>query len=313
MDSIVQLQPQLTQQIAQAVVEQRVSHAYLLLGENQLQTQQLGLWFAQALFCQQPAAGFPCGQCDHCRRITQRDFPDIVCLKTDKASLGVDEVRQAKLSLEQTGVEADHRLLLINSGAKLTPAAANSLLKFLEEPAGAVTTILEAPSTTTILPTILSRVQILTLTAAVDSNWQQQLQAQGYTAPDLKIIAQAHLENELGQDLTAVDFQKIRDLVQNWFQLLEEHPWTAFLEVGAKVKGSLENRQQQTIFLGLLEANFSRQIRQVADDGANLLVVRRLTESFLEARKYWQANVSLENSLEQLALQAVEIVKGSSL
>jgi DNA polymerase III subunit delta' len=92
--------------------------------------------------------------------------------------------------------------------------------------------------------------------------------------------------------------------------LLITNPQQAFIAVAASILPVIENRIQQQIFLSLLEWYFSQYLQQQAQQSA-WHQSRRLVEQFLHAQKLWQANVSFENSLEQLALIADSIIKGS--
>ncbi|MBA1434403.1 hypothetical protein [Bombilactobacillus bombi] len=311
MTTLISEQKQATQEIAQAIAHQRVSHAYLLTGADQLQTHQLGIWFCQALFCQHSQAGYPCLKCNHCRRIAQGDFPDVVSLQTDKKSLGVDDIRALKLEMGQSGIESNHRACLIKDAQKLTIAAENSLLKFLEDPAGPVTTILLAETTSAFLPTILSRVQIIQLTANGDQSLAQNLQAQGYSANDIELIQRLHLENLLLEGMSAAHFAKVKAQARSWFELVLTKPQQAFVSVAASVLPLIDNQVQQQIFMSLLEGQFSQYLNQQVTQARSLVRARRLTEQFLHAQRLWQANVSFENCLEQLALKVDFISKGS--
>lgn len=312
MTAIEQLQPQLTTQLAQTIVRQQVAHAYLMVGEDQSQTVQLGLWFIQALFCQDLHAGYPCKKCNHCRRIAQNNFPDVLWLTTTKASLGVDEVRPAKLEMEQSGLESSHRALVVQAAEKLTNASANSLLKFLEDPTGQVATVLLATNSTMILPTILSRVQILRLANnVVDQTWQAQLQKEGYSTQDIQILAAAHLDNDLTANLAATEFDQLKKLLQHWFDLLWQQPQLAFVEVGAKINKQVNQRPQQKIWWCLLEHLFSQALNQAAMQQTQLAQTQSAVEYFLQAKTYWKSNVSFENSLEYLALSMEAILQRS--
>lgn len=303
-ETINKMQPKATSELAHAIVNQQVSHAYLFVGDNQEQVLQLGEWFAQALFCEDLKDGYPCGICNHCKRIKNNEFPDVMYITTDKKSIGVDDIRDAKSEMGQTGIESDHRVFIIEHADRLTTAAANSLLKFLEDPVGNITTILLAPSATVVLPTIRSRVQVVNLADSADSDLAQQLKKNGYSDADLKMVHAAHLENLLLEsNVSAESIEKIRSAVKRWFGLLMDNSDSAFVEVGAKLTTILENREQQEIFMSLLENLFSSYLNTQIKNNSNLEIVTGNVDQFLQAKQMWSANVSFENSLENLALQ----------
>ncbi|UQS83930.1 hypothetical protein [Bombilactobacillus thymidiniphilus] len=307
--TIVQEQPQITAELAKTITTQHVVHAYLFTGSNQAQVQRVGIWFMQALFCPHAKEGYPCLQCNFCQRIQNNDFPDVLTLATDKKSLGVDDIREAKRELEQTSVEASGRILLIKQAEKLTTSAANSLLKFLEDPVGKVTALLLTKSVIAVLPTIQSRVQILSLADSVDTNLQVDLQEKGYSDNDLTIIQQAHLEDELMANIAGDKFKQLKQVAQTWVQQLAHNPWQAFIAVSTTILPAVENRLQQQLLLSLMEWYFSQQLNQAVDDHVKLQWAKQITMAFLHAKQLWTANVSLQNSLEQLALQATNLSK----
>ncbi|UQS82425.1 hypothetical protein MOO45_01690 [Bombilactobacillus folatiphilus] len=295
-------QPQATKQVANQIGEQRISHAYLIVGANPEQLNAFGEWFLQALFCPQVHDGYPCLACNYCQRISQQDFPDITWLATAKKSFGVDEMRAVKHAMEQTPLEGSRRVLVIEAAQKLTTAAANSLLKFLEDPSGQVTTILLANNAAAILPTILSRVQLLSLQDQADQNFNLQLQQREFAQSDIQLITDAHLENWVA-DLSPAQFDTIKKTATDWFKILQVRPGQAFINVSAKVLPNLDNQVQQQLFFNLLANVLSQQLMAVADDSSQRNVLERMMTLFLHAQKLWRANVSFENCLEQWALQ----------
>ena len=98
---------------------------------------------------------------------------------------------------------------------------------------------------------------------------------------------------------------------QSWFHLLLDNPLQAFVAVAASILPIIENRSQQEIFWNLLEWYFSQNLSEQTGSTSALMKSRQLGEQFLHAQKLWSANVSFENSLEQLALAADSISKGS--
>lgn len=80
----------------------------------------------------------PCGRCSECRRIADHGFPDVVEVAPDGASIKVDQIRFLKAEFSKSGVEGTRKIFIISDAEKMTASAANSLLKFLEEPSGDV-------------------------------------------------------------------------------------------------------------------------------------------------------------------------------
>lgn len=93
-----------------------------------------------------------------------RDYIDIVQYRTEKASFGVDDIREVITEVNKKPYEGDKKVIIINQGNKLTVQAQNALLKTIEEPPNGVYIIITCESGELILDTIKSRCQIHKLT-----------------------------------------------------------------------------------------------------------------------------------------------------
>lgn len=95
----------------------------------------------------------------------KKDFPfnhpDILTLTSEKPNLGIDLVRELKKRLARKPYQASERIVLIPQAEKLTLEAQNALLKTLEEPPKDTIIILTTPQKEALLPTILSRTQVI--------------------------------------------------------------------------------------------------------------------------------------------------------
>lgn len=152
----------LKEQIAHATLR----HAYLLSGAEGVGRRTLALRLAQAINCPQPAApGEPCRTCRTCRQIEAMQHPDLGVVQAEEggSTLKVDQVRELLYSLALRPYDARYRVALLLRFEQAHNAAANALLKTLEEPPSNVVIILTADSPEGLLPTIVSRCSVLRL------------------------------------------------------------------------------------------------------------------------------------------------------
>ncbi|MCS7179396.1 MAG: DNA polymerase III subunit delta' [Anaerolineae bacterium] len=140
-----------------------LSHAYLFTGPPGVGKGTLARALASALLCQ--GAARPCGACRACRLVAGGNHPDLFWVQpeSDPGTLKVEQIRELQRHLSRTPAMGSHRVAILDRFDQATPSAANALLKTLEEPPEFVVLILLAPDTDSLLPTIVSRCQVIPL------------------------------------------------------------------------------------------------------------------------------------------------------
>lgn len=141
------------------------AQTYLFSGAEGVGKRTVGYWFARLLLCagRAPDAADACGQCTSCRKAAAESHPDIVevSLLEKRATIGVEQAREVQRAARFAPIEGNWKIFLFTEAHRLTEQAMNSLLKLLEEPQDRRVFILMAPTRTALLPTILSRCQLL--------------------------------------------------------------------------------------------------------------------------------------------------------
>ena len=133
-----------------------VSHAYLFFGPEGVGKKLTAFGLAKAVNCLQQVGDF-CGSCDACRRIEKRIHPDFFFVEPDGTTVKVDQLRDLQASIRYRPYLARKKVCIIDQAEKMSPSAANSILKTLEEPPPDTIIILVSSSHDQILPTIRSR------------------------------------------------------------------------------------------------------------------------------------------------------------
>ena len=161
----------------------RLPHALLLAGPAQIGKRTLATALAAALIC--TAEQKPCGQCRACRLTAQGVHPDVRPVAADDSERGregvlkIDQIRAVQREASLAPMEAPRKVFILRELERANLPAANALLKTLEEPPPQVVLLLTSARPHALLPTIISRCQVLNLhslprqqiAAALTAHW----------------------------------------------------------------------------------------------------------------------------------------------
>lgn len=137
----------------------RLGHAILLVGALHTNLSEFAQRMFAVLFCK--AEKPPCGQCQSCELISINEHPDLIHLIPEKLNgvIKIDQIRLLQQNIFTQPQLGTRRGVIINPAEKMNGAAANALLKILEEPPKNTYFVLIAEHISTIPPTIISRCQ----------------------------------------------------------------------------------------------------------------------------------------------------------
>lgn len=191
---------------------QRLPHAILLHGVAGLGKRLFAQWLAQALLCDVRGVELkPCGQCASCKQCRAGSHPDLVLVVPEegKQQISVEQIRTANERLGMTSARHGYRLAIIEPAHQMTVAAANGLLKTLEEPGPRSLIILVTAQPSALPATIRSRCQQLGMSAPSPPEAQFWLEQQTG-----KPLAPELLTDACGAPLRALEY------AQGYFEVL---------------------------------------------------------------------------------------------
>ena len=150
-------QTHIIQTLKNAIVQNRIAHAYLFCGPRGTGKTSIAKIFAKTLNCTN-SQDAPCGVCENCKMAANGSHPDII--EIDAASNnGVDEVRNLIDKVKYAPMQGKYKIYIIDEVHMMTSGAFNALLKTIEEPPAHVIFIFATTEPNKVLPTIISRCQ----------------------------------------------------------------------------------------------------------------------------------------------------------
>jgi DNA polymerase-3 subunit delta' len=218
--------------LREAVRARRAAHAYLFVGPAGVGRRSLARSFAQFLNCERPD-GDACGECRTCRRIAEGNHPDVHLLdiearrflieppKDYKArEIPIEQIRALRQDASYPPYEGRAKVYIIADAERLSPGAANSLLKVLEEPPPAVTIILIAESTVPVPATLLSRCQVVRCSSIPTGDIARVLAAEHGVPPGRARILAALSGGRMARALALAQSDDLLEARETFLQLL---------------------------------------------------------------------------------------------
>lgn len=211
---------ELWQRLVERLQSARFPHALLITGLEGLGKRQLVAALAETLLCQsRNSQGMPCADCRACRLIPQQAHPDLLWVEPEGASrqIKVDQIRALNEFLALKSQYGGYRVAVISPADQMNLAAANSLLKTLEEPSAGAVLLLTASRPSQLPATIRSRCQQLPLAPPPAQQAKQWLDQQGAAdaAALLALASGAPLRAlALAQEGTAGRFNELLNLLE---------------------------------------------------------------------------------------------------
>lgn len=160
-DVLKKTQPIVYQTLRNGLINNKVAHAYLFHGPKGTCKKEAAVLLAQSIICQK--YDFACEECDTCRRIKDMNYNDVIFIDGSIETIKKEQIQNIQDQFSKTALEiSQEKIYIINNIENASISSLNSLLKFLEEPiSNTITAILIVDNIDNLLPTIVSRCQII--------------------------------------------------------------------------------------------------------------------------------------------------------
>ncbi|OLC43675.1 MAG: DNA polymerase III subunit delta' [Nitrospirae bacterium 13_1_40CM_4_62_6] len=202
-----------------SILHDRVAHAYLFFGEDRIGKRLAALRFAQAINCEidyGPGGPDACGACRSCRQIEARTHPDFLLIEPDQEQanpqIKIEQIRELEQQLVYHPLVGRRKVCLIDEADRMTPGAANALLKTLEEPPDHSLLLLITSRPSALLATVRSRCQGIRFVAPARADVETALKTTRRIPPAdarfLAMVTQGRIGQALETDLAATRVQQ---------------------------------------------------------------------------------------------------------
>lgn len=318
-------QPTVVKMITNSLKKDRLAHAYLFDGPRGSGKKEMAKALAKAFFCEEKTGISPCLTCLNCKRIDSGNHPDVHTIESEGNTIKVDQIRDLKKEFSYRGMESKKKVYIVEDAEKMTPSAANSILKFLEEPDGEALAILMTTSIQRILKTIISRAQIITFSPLPPTRLVEKLVEAGIPETDARAVSQITFDLE----------ESIQLCQENWIaqargkviQLIDDiimRPKYAFITLQEGWMPFFKEKKDMQLGLDLLmiwyrdvlryQVNHQDQIVYIdqetkLQDQSLKLSQRKLglnLQAVMDAKRRLDANTAPQLLMEQLLLRLQE-------
>lgn len=202
-------QPVIYKTFINAKNENKLSHAYLLSGSIGMPLKETALFLAKSLLCDDPQP-LACEKCITCLRVDEGNYPDVIIFDGGEGRIKKDDVQKIIGSFDKSALEDKGIMIyVIHLVENMTSVAVNALLKFLEEPGRNIFAFLTTENESKVLPTIISRTQVLRFREINRSEIINNAEIAGVLAEDAELLSGFYNDSNMIKTISESDEYKV--------------------------------------------------------------------------------------------------------
>ncbi len=293
-----------------AIRMDKVSHAYIINGEDNSGKMMLAEAFAMALQCE-TGGSEPCGKCRSCRQAKEHNQPDIIFIGRDEMmenkktkSISVDEIRtMLNNDIVIKPYSSKYKIYIVDHAEKMNVQAQNALLKTIEEPPAYGVILLLTSNADAFLPTIRSRCILLNIKTVEEELIKKHLM-KTYHIPDYKAeICAAFSQGNVGKAIQLASSDSFNEMKKDVISLVKKMEDIEIYELAHTMKNINTYKQHISEYLDLMTLWYRDVLYVKATDDVNNLIFR---DEVYDIKK--QAAKKSYDGIEQI-LQALELTR----
>ena len=247
-DILKQQQPILYQILLQSFQNQKIPHAFLLVGKN---VSLPAHFIAKSLICEDDILA--CDQCNECRRIDEHNYGDFIYYNGQDETIKKPQIEYIQDQFSKSALEGKAKIYLMENIENSTSEAMNSLLKMLEEPTAGIYAIFTCQNLNRVLPTIQSRCQVIQLLPSSQKMLREELKKADIAQDDVNILAELFTSyDECKEYIESESFEKLKEEVYHFIDDLYFHRDNLIINVQTHLLKEFSDKKNIQFFLNML-------------------------------------------------------------
>jgi len=193
----------------------KLSHAYLFYGPNQIGKKKVAIELAKYLHCKEKNT--PCSMCKTCLQIDNGLYSDVLLIEPEeeKKSISIDQIRELRDKMAMSSISDGYKVAIVDNAHLMTFEAQSALLKQLEEPKGKKIFILVSEYPQNLLTTIVSRCQQVRFDLIDEKVIEKNLEKKINFAGNISVYS-------LGRPGLAINILDKKEIGEVWSKRIEE-------------------------------------------------------------------------------------------
>ena len=243
---------QIIEHLQNAILSQKVSHAYILNGPDDSGKKMIAEAFAMALQCEKHGTE-GCMECHSCKQAISKNQPDIIYVTHEKPNtISVDDIRrQVKDDVDIKPYASPYKIYIIDEAEKMNVQAQNALLKTIEEPPAYAVILLLTSNADSLLPTISSRCVTLNLRPVKESDVKEYLMEHMHLPDYQAQIDAAFAQGNIGKAKQIAESTEFAEMAERAFRLLRKSNELELYELVEMIKELTAEKQNIYDYLDL--------------------------------------------------------------
>ena len=317
---------QIIEHLKSAISAGKISHAYILNGENNAGKMMLAESFAMALQCE-TGKEEACMQCRSCHQAVEHNQPDIIYVTHEKPNIiSVDDIRhQLNNDMVIKPYSSKYKIYIIDEAEKMNIQAQNALLKTIEEPPAYAVILLLTTNADSFLPTILSRCITLNLKTVKEELIKEHLM-KVHRIPDYQAeVCASFAQGNVGKAIQLASSDEFNELKSSVIGIVKKIEDMDIYELNGIMKQISEYKNNMEDFFDLLILWYRDVLYYKSTENVTHLIfkdevydikrqaakksysgIERILSSIEQTKRRLNANVNFDLSIELLLLTIKE-------